>query len=432
MVEPGCPTAGNLALLACDGKQEEAVANREDPALWWHTTEEGCKAFWAPEDLDVTQFPGLGERGSKYAYVANRISTTTYDDFRKFVPIHGATMKKIIGCKGWHATREYFESLWEIDPYYIKGKRSKGYRWIESLRGKKCNVAVLYCPNFIKRLGILLRRRESDYGPMEKELLRVLDTLETTISDPSFVDQLKDKPGTKDEHHRRTVIEANIHALRNKEFGAITRDRQGRVHYRLTRTNREVRATLVIGGHETVEVDLANSQPFFLAVIFPDIPNLRNSVASGNFYADINSRLDRPYDLDEKIYQYPEFKRQVLMMIYRCPKGNFEWWHDERSKTHSIMQAADRAFPGLNGAIEQYSTKNGPTALPRAMQRMESDAFIDRALPRLQALGIPVGPIHDGFLCRAMDAPRVSKILEDELINVAGLKPTLRTGKAIC
>lgn len=90
----------------------------------------------------------------------------------------------------------------------------------------------------------------------------------------------------------------------------------------------------MIGGHETVEVDLANSQPFFLCTFFPGIPNLQASVTSGNFYRDINSRLDRPYDLSDKIYQYPEFKRLVLMMLYRCPKRGFEWWREERSRVY--------------------------------------------------------------------------------------------------
>lgn len=180
----------------------------------------------------------------------------------------------------------------------------------------------------------------------------------------------------------------------------------------------------------TVEVDLANSQPYFLAVLFTCIPHLQNSVTTGHFYADINAHLERPYDLDDKVYQYQEFKRLVLMMLYRHPKGNFEWWTS--GKVSQVMQATDRAFPGLNRAIDQYSAEHGPTALPRAMQRMESEVFIDKALPRLQGMGIPVGPIHDGFLCRAMDARVVEAILEDELIKATGLKPTLKTGKAIC
>jgi len=120
------------------------------------------------------------------------------------------------------------------------------------------------------------------------------------------------------------------------------------------------------------------------------------------------------------------------MMLYRRPKGGYEWWRGERSKVFRIMQATDRAFPGLNQAIDLFAAKKGPTALPCAMQRRESDVFIGKALPRMQILSIPVAPIHDRFLCRAMDAPLVREILEDELEKATGLHPTLKIGKAIC
>ena len=365
MVEPGCPTAGNLAAIQDDCKptlfsagDHEAARGELGTNSWWRNSEDSRKCFWMPPDINYSEFPGTGERPARLAYVASRISTTLYDDFRDYVPIHGQTIKSVISSKCWKAARDYFDPMWEVDPFYKKGERSKGYRWVKSLRGKQCPVVEVYCPNFSNRLEQIKKRHEDGYGFMQRELLRVLSTVETTISDPGWIEQLKAKPGVKDANHRRAVIEHNIHCLRNQDFGIITQDEQGRVHYGLTRTNREVRDTLTISGHETVEVDLANSQPFFLCVLFREIPHLASSVASGHFYEDINAHLDRPYDLDDRVYQYPNFKRLVLMMLYRRPKGrleNFEWWKNTSSRMYEVMQAAECAFPGLNLAIESYS-----------------------------------------------------------------------------
>ena len=82
---------------------------------------------------------------------------------------------------------------------------------------------------------------------------------------------------------------------------------------------------LTIGGEKAVEIDLANSQPYFMAGIFTDVPGLAGSVCDGSFYPVINRHLDHPYDLADSD-QKRVLKRQSLMCIYARPKHGFEWY----------------------------------------------------------------------------------------------------------
>lgn len=400
---------------------------------WWSNQEPGHMPLWLPEGMTIQDFPGNGERPAKIAYVASYISTSPYDDYRKFVPIHSATMRSIVSNEAFEAAKAHLSPYLEIDPTYVRGERSKGFRWNQSLKGKKCNVELVRAPNLLGKLRSFHDKRIASYDPLRKHLHETLQRIETTVPHPEHFDSLP-VGSKKDPTRRNAFYQHTIWSILNQDWGSISRDKQGRLHCLITRAPREVRSTLTIDGNDSIEVDLRNSQPYFLASLFTEISGLRQSVSAGKFYDDINEHLDSPYDLSEPTL-YRRIKDTTLMMLYRKPtkkSSTYPWWEDEGNKVNTLMKATEKAFPGLNDAIAAFSKVNGWSALSRKLQSMESDVFIDKVLPRLFGNGIPACPIHDGILCpnKEDELDLVRNILKEELYQATGLQPQLKTGKA--
>ena len=87
------------------------------------------------------------------------------------------------------------------------------------------------------------------------------------------------------------------------------------------------------------------------------------------------------------------------------------------------------AYSGLIEFLEKYRRKHGKTALPIAMQRMESNVFINGILVTLQTLDIPAIPIHDAIMCRIEDAQKAEQIIYERLLESTKIQPTLRTSR---
>lgn len=390
---------------------------------------EGSMRFLFPHGLNPSFLDSVkGNRPAKNAYVAHLVSTRSYDDNRDFVTIHTPTIQQAIGGAAWHDARRIFMPYLEIHHSYQTGNRSKGYRWIESFRNQDCVGYIIRCPNFKRHLVSVSHKHLVKLGQVAHEVHRNLLLIGCDITDiPGFLNALPDKPGAKSEAHRRAVIGASIYQIHDKSYGGISMDANHRMHHALTRTPRTVRAHLSLADEETVELDLANSQPYFLASKFRKVPSLAGSVCEGRFYEDINQHLLSPYDLHDSEDKC-ELKRQCLMRIYARPINGYEWYVKPDSRAVMIATAMNAAFPGLPACIDQYRLQYGDTALANAMQKLESSVFIDTALPELQGRGIPAIPIHDSILCRKSHADHVARCLEKELLRATGLRPVLRVG----
>ena len=389
-----------------------------------------CMRFLLPHGLNPNLLDwGKGNRPAKIAYVAHLLSTRRYDDFRDYVTLHSPTVKEAISAAAWQEAREKLGHLMEIDHSYQVSERSKGYRWNESLRNQDCIAYIIRCPAFKRYLASVMANRLANLGPVEQQVNRDLRLLDCGIHDiENFLRSLPDKPGTKNEAHRRSVFKASILQIFDRSYGRISRDRNGRIHHALTRTPRDVRKQVTLAEEEAVEIDLANSQIYFMAPFFGgSVPGLACSVCEGTFYADINRQLDCPFDLSDS-EEKGALKRQCLMRIYAKPLHGFAWYEKPGSTAEKITGAMDAAFPGLPKCLDEYRFRHGATSLANAMQRRESSVFIDTVLPALQRQGIPAIPIHDSFLCRKSHAEQVARSLEDELVRATGLHPLLRIG----
>jgi hypothetical protein len=367
---------------------------------------------------------GHGEHPARIAYAAHLVSTEPYDQFRDYVPIHSETMKRILSAEGWCGARQVLRPEWEVNHSYLVDTYSKGYRWNERWRKRECVEHILECPRFAKKIAAHHQQMIMSMSPVAVGVHEVMKLVTCTIDDPDeFIRNLPAKPGSH-ETHRRAVYRASIQKIADQAYVISNPGKSGRMYHTLAQTPRSVRANLTIDGEKAVEVDLHNSQPYFMATIFPELGSLAASVSAGRFYEDINANLESPMNIQKKD-ERSNFKAACLIVMYSKPKDRLRWCHVVASLPAQIERSMDQCFPGLPDRIRQYAATHGPTALAIAMQQRESGVFIRSALPKLQAMGIPTIPIHDGYLCRASDRESVKRLLEEELFDATRLKPCI-------
>jgi hypothetical protein len=383
--------------------------------------------FLLPTGIDPSDPTwGYGERPAKIAYVAHHVSTQPYDDWRDYVSVHSPSMKQVISSETWQKARTILEPYWQINNSYQTGIYPKGYRWKARWQNVECVEHIVHCPRLKRLIAQLRQTRISKMTPLERGVYQDLLAIRCPIADiDGFLLELPDRPGTKCESRRRAVYRASIHQIREGAYTLSERGRTGRMYHSLTRTPRAVRATLTIAGEKAVEVDLANSQPYFMASLFLGQPDLAEAVSNGSFYERINTCMERPWDCTNP-EQRTELKKTCLTVIYSKPCDRAKWSSGPNSKPLRIETAMEKAFPGLPLWISEYARIYGPTALAIRMQRLESQVFIDCVLPQLQQFGIPVVPIHDSFLCRESDAGAVEAHLERALFEGTRLRPKIK------
>jgi len=153
--------------------------------------------------------------------------------------------------------------------------------------------------------------------------------------------------------------------------------------------------------------------------------SLTDAVTAGEFYERINDQLATPLDLTDDDAR-GRFKQDVLSVIYATPNKGVDYTKLSTWKQADTAKAMEAAYSGITAFIDAYRRTHGKTALPIAMQRLESSVFIDGVLTTLQTRGIPAIPIHDAVMCRMEDASEVEGLVYDALIGETGLNPIVK------
>lgn len=386
--------------------------------------------LYLPEGIDPNAFTGNGERPARIAYFGHVLTTRPYANGREFININSAKLRSQITNKAYDAACEYFKDSIEIDHSYSAGISSKGYRWKSEYRQKRTVRHSFKCPHFIRHLDRYENNIRRDYSDRAVDLDLVLREVSLPIDIEQLVSNIPSKSGVKDENHRRNVIRASCLDIQQGRRGLISKsETTGRVYCNINNLSKYVRPHLQLYGESVVEIDLASSQPYFLATI-ADIPALCEAVAQGQFYQVINGLLDTPVDFEDK-EQYADFKKKVLAHLYARPKHEYDYTADPRYANKDIAEAMEKAFPGINAFIRDYRERHGDKALPIALQRKESEIFISHILSTLHEMGIPAIPIHDSILCPISDVAIVSDVIFQTLVNITGIIPTLNVSKRV-
>lgn len=350
----------------------------------------------------------------------------------------------------------------ECDGWYIKGRKARGYRLSSKFRNVKTQRIRCEKVKLTRKIRCLSERGRAAISlDIHKYLLRWLQHLEIDVDEAVWI---VEQANISDE--RKTIIRHSIDRIFEQEWN-FSFDPFGRVHTNLTNLSSLVRSTLHLGGNNLVEIDIANSQPLFLALlvlhfrsnkdktldyktfknennfdILSPSPYLRITQCNvlqeitGYEFTSIRQKLAKDEQKylalceEGRLYEYlqemlgiermsrKEFKRQFFQVLFGANS-----YHTE------FRQLFRELFPQLSKVIHRHKRRK-PQYLAQLMQWYESNFVIGTVCRRLMENHpeFPVLTIHDSILTTAPHAETVKSIIEQEFSNL-GLFPTLKIKK---
>jgi hypothetical protein len=295
---------------------------------------------------------------------------------------------------------------------YLKGRNSKVYSLSNDIisedifRFRNCDKIVL--KKWKNKLDI---NRNTSLSPIIQEVReKLIQDLYSVNLDYSrslfFLQSIKD---TSDSYNR------NLYSTESIRDGNIFYhfDKYGRLHTNFTILKSTIRKNfLTIDGEETAEIDIKNSQPFFLSNLISIINTkwvkkdefilFKKLVDSGDLYDFIEKNLGMGDRSDAKDLMY-----RVLFGQNR--KGSPS---DEKFKS---------IFPTIHNFIRLYKKENCDyRILSHHLQKMESDLIFNKVIFRIMKSHphIKVVTIHDSIITIKKYKDIVEGILLDEICKI--------------
>ena len=259
----------------------------------------------------------------------------------------------------------------------------------------------------------------------------------------------------------------NIIALENKEYKAQIDSNVHRLHSAITNMQKDYRNFLKYDGQELTAIDISNSQPFLLCILFnPDFWDKDSDayINIGHLPENIQSRfsdglLDEiktymaymPEDskseyiikassgevykfmMDKANEQYPGCCKEkkdakIMMLIAFFSANSFLNQEKEAARMKRIFKAI---FPEIYRLIELAKTgKKQKNRFACLLQSVESEIILHRCCKRIWDEGghnVPVFTIHDSIATTAENVKFVRNIMDEELTKAAGVHPHFKT-----
>lgn len=218
-----------------------------------------------------------------------------------------------------------------------------------------------------------------------------------------------------------------INKLKDKDTGG-TLGRTNRLFQTFGRVTSGLRYYLEIEKEKMVEMDLANSQMFFLFLLikmynpelleFEDVRDYGDLVIDGEIYEHLVKLYNK---------MFPEIgmtrsiiKKTVLQAFFSKEFEKSGKINRYRKNTRLVIK---KAFPNLYNYIVETKKDNFKT-LSRKLQRMESDIFVDKLFE--QAGNYKYLTVHDALYCKQSDMETMEKKLRDIFKNEYGITPNMK------
>ena len=253
----------------------------------------------------------------------------------------------------------------------------------------------------------------------------------------------------------------NIIALENKEYKAQIDSNVHRLHSAITNMQKDYRNFLKYDGQELTAIDISNSQPFLLCILFnPDFwdkssgayinighlpeniqklfrPSLVSEIkkhiaatsvtefqdyireaSAGNLYEFMQSEINNP-EIDRS-----RVKTMILITFFSDNR-----YISQKTEDAALKRRFRTLFPKIYELIAlcKRSRKNRFACL---LQSVESEIILHRCCKRIWDEGghkVPVFTIHDSIATTAENVEFVRNIMDEELTKAAGVHPHFKT-----
>ena len=184
-------------------------------------------------------------------------------------------------------------------------------------------------------------------------------------------------------------------------------DDYGRLHTNYTVLNSHIRKNYItIDGKETFEIDIQNSQPFFLYLLLKDdninkkeLQIFKKIVLNGEYYEYITDKLKLNNRKDAKDLTYKVF----------FGKNHFNCNYDKKFIS---------LFPDIHNFIKNYKkNNNGYKSLSHELQRMESELIFNNIIKKVYEYdpNIKLITIHDSIISSINNKDVITSIFNNEI-----------------
>lgn len=253
----------------------------------------------------------------------------------------------------------------------------------------------------------------------------------------------------------------NIERFVLKDYNAKIDFNVHRLHSTITNFKKDFRNFLKYDGSELVSIDISNSQPYLLCLLFNPEFWRKESELELNI-GDLPENIQTLFDeiQIEEICNYVESINQtsIEQYIQRSSEGTvYEYIKDvvnsqtsnnlERDDVKTMILTVfysknryyqqrdaylkrlfDRLYPEIYGLIKMIK-KRSHISFAMLMQSIESEIVLHRCCHRIWDEGsqnVPVFTIHDSIVTTVENQEFVSRIMKDELYRCIGIYPTLK------
>lgn len=417
---------------------------------------------YIPEDFDPKDYPGpIKAHPDAARWFLNCIHfrrVTRHYAQEEFVNLHSGLLSLVMGKTEYvkpirSAMQAY--GLIECDDQWSLGKKSLGYRIGPALQGK----------------------RWKRYYSTNKRFLKRLDSFKSYVTEPRGL--------TLPQHHHLAewVRRVKVHPDHKVVFNNLGDDKRelpllqvesieqgmiytsvceyGRFHSNITNLSRPIRPYLTIDGTPLVEVDLVNSQPYFLAIILLEIALSKSSTNVSSLSDLVFSTLlslspfspnreEREQREPQGLYVFPlsiPLKNGVLDLIPEdlrqfiqvALKGGFyETFElsgqcdrdDLKRKVFQVLYGSRHCqehaelgaqfqgqYPTAFKMLDTLKRQMGYEWVGRELQRRESQIVINSLVGDLlrDHPDVPIVTIHDSLMTTEKHLPLVQSLLRQHL-----------------
>ncbi|MHA1949689.1 MAG: hypothetical protein ACW99G_07225 [Candidatus Thorarchaeota archaeon] len=388
-----------------------------------------------PVGFDPKRF--LPSKLHKYSDDARYIVHKIYEqrircktDKNGFIPLKSEYLRNIVSFRKYKEVRESLiqSGVVETDNHYVIGRKAIGYRLSKEWRSKKYQRVEVTNLRLSKNIKKIQKQMYDDiHCDVHIHLYKFLKEIKV-----DYQEALLSITDTDNFICHQISLE-----MIDKQEWFFKWDDYGRVHTNITNLKTCFRSNLTHNNEKLLELDISNSQPFFLGCLILNYIKNNNNFTSLNYSLIKNPSIPQPLpSIRCDILPNSSLPKDLQLYINLVQKGDLYNYLTQsigrKGVTSKEMKVSlfaevlfcknywksknkskfEELFPSVTKVITELKKKDY-TSLSKHLQRMESAAMINGVVRRCmeEHPDMFITTIHDSVLCKEKDLEIIQNIM---------------------
>lgn len=367
----------------------------------------------------------IGELPSKYldqhrfiahSIVFQRFTDKRYEERDSYVHLNLATLRRLVSQD---YAKRFLDNMidWEIiecnDDYSAKQHRSYGYRLMQGYRRDKVIAMSVSDPLLARNMGRFRRTQQRLVEQQTAGYDTVYQWLQAmTIDEVKACSHIDKHFKEGDDEHSARML--SVDAIVHKDFWCVIDQKAGRAHHNLSNLASDLRPFLSINGSTLEQIDIANSQPLFMHLIFK---------RTGSVEASEQTAME-PMLLTGKFY---DLLNEGRLHINRFKTKFYQFLFGDSLNSSAVAKRFIERFPSYAQNIE--ACKSGDHSKFAVLLQSEEAKVVFNAVERFTRNtdgDAPILTIHDSLVTTPAFTKMARDALEEAFMELHCIAPLLR------